>query len=214
MILELLVFVYLLLCFLYFFGVIKKFKGSNSVFGEIKGMLVCNVISIFFAYGLLLSINYFVYSYGHDYFFIFRLFFNLSINLDSQEYALLLIKCFYLFIGCVSLHCIGKYFIRNRIAFQYFTLAALGVWAGLFVMNLDNLFYALLLMDAISLVTISLVGLSATPGFMSALSFSLHYYLFSIFSSLVGYAGCFLLYTNFKTLNVNAIVYMGTLESM
>jgi hypothetical protein len=69
-------------------------------------------------------------------------------------------------------------------------------------------------MDAISLLTVAVVGLSTAPGFTAALSFSLHYYFYSIFTSLLGYVGCFLIYSCAKTLNANAIVFLSADRSV
>jgi len=212
MVLELAMLIYLLFCVLYFFGAAARRACPPHVAVELKSIFISNIVSIFAAYGIVLFLNYVAFTWPLVFFRCARLFFHVGINVHSHDYALLLIKLAYIILVCLGLHMAGKYLLRGRILFQYFTLLVIASWAGLFVMALDNLFYILLMMDAISLVTVAVVAISATPGFTEALGFSLHYYMYSIFTSVLGYTGCFLFYTNFNSVNVNAIVFGATVD--
>jgi NADH:ubiquinone oxidoreductase subunit 2 (subunit N) len=66
-----------------------------------------------------------------------------------------------------------------------------------------------LLFDTLSIVTIAIIGLSADRGSSLSSSQCLHYFGYSVFSSLFGYTGIILLYTCFYTFDINAMVFVA-----
>jgi hypothetical protein len=62
------------------------------------------------------------------------------------------------------------------------------------------------------MATVALIILSAPFSDEDALNNGVHYFFYSIFTSMAGYIGCFLWYLTFKTIDVNAIIFLGNLD--
>jgi NADH:ubiquinone oxidoreductase subunit 2 (subunit N) len=82
------------------------------------------------------------------------------------------------------------------------------VWAGLFVTSLFNFLHILLVLDAMSLMIVSIVALSSSLGRTRAISCALHYYVLSALTSFLSYVGCLFLYLTFYSLDVNVITFL------
>lgn len=67
MLVELNLFIFLFLCFLYYFGPIKKFKGSRFIHAELKRAFINNILSIFFVYAAILGFNLAAYTSPAEY---------------------------------------------------------------------------------------------------------------------------------------------------
>jgi hypothetical protein len=125
--LELVLFVFIFTCLLYFYSAIKNFKGPAYLLKDLRKVFTNNVLSLFVSYALILYLNYLVYSSAWSYKQIFYVLYATGANLNSQDYALLLIKAFYLLLGSVVIHSCSSYYINARIGFQYFSLVSLAV---------------------------------------------------------------------------------------
>lgn len=79
---------------------------------------------------------------------------------------------------------------------------------------MSNIFYILLLLDTISLATVTVISLGATPGFTSANRYAFHYFLYSVLTSITAYSGSFLMYTCTNTFDVNVMVFMSTIKEL
>jgi NADH-quinone oxidoreductase subunit N len=209
---ELLLFFFLLLCFLSFFSVIRRL-GRISAVGdaslEAKRLFVFNVASMFTAHALFLTVLICVMgrpiSNPHLYVFFHRI----IASFHSQDYALLSIKAAFLCILIPVLLYQINYLLSGKITFQNFCLLSLMGWAGLFAIGLNNLLHAILVLDALSFVTAALVALCAWRGFGRAVAFALHYYVLSALTSVLGLAGCIMIYSVFQTFDVNTIIFLA-----
>lgn len=131
-----------------------------------------------------------------------------SINSHSHEFTLSLVKLVYVILTCILLYILTKYYVRGEISYQYMVLFILGAWGGLFVMSLTNILYMLVMLDAISMVTVALVAVSG-PSTSRCVNYALHYYLLSAITSLVGYGGAFIWYNVFNTVDISVITFIG-----
>lgn len=124
---ELVLFFFIFFCFISYFRAIKKSSAAGDLtsVNALKHLFSFNLISLFISYASLLTINFLSYCYAP--FLFFRAFYLLRFNLHSQEFTLMLVKIFYLFVAAAGIYMIGKYFINGRVGFHYLCLSALGV---------------------------------------------------------------------------------------
>lgn len=182
-------------------------KAAKELFSK-------NLVSVFLSYSLILAGNYLAYINPKTFSILFALYSRAEVNLHAQDLTFLLIKAFYLFLGAVAIHSVSKYYIKGRIDEQYVALTALAVWCGLFVMSFDHLFLILLLLDVMSLITAGIISFGGKPGYTDANHMAWQYFLYSVFTSFFGYAGCFLFYTITKNLNLHAALFISTVDKV
>ena len=209
---ELLLFLFVILVYLSFFGTIKRLEGASPVADlsvPLKRLLACNVISLFAAHAALLLMAYTALSWPLSYPRLFVFFYKVVPSFHSQDYGIVPVKLGFIMIVILALFCQITYLARGKITLQNYCLLALLAWLGLFVMGVSNLFYALLLLDCASLVTASLIALCAWRGAGRAISFAIHYYILSALTSVGGYGGCVLVYSVYKTFDCNIIIYLS-----
>ena len=159
-------FVFIFFCFLFFFGMIRSAQTGQPEYlvRELKDKFAKNIVSLFLSYAFILAGNYLAYINPKTFSLLFAFYSRSQVNLHAQDLVMLVVKSFYLVLGALVISSVCKYYIRGRIDDQYVALTILAVWCGLFVMSFDHLFIILLLMDAISLITVGLVSISAKTG--------------------------------------------------
>lgn len=135
-------------------------------------------------------------------------------NWHSQEFALLFFKLIYIFFSLMVILMLTKYLVKRIISFQYFCLVVLMLWLGLFISSMTNIFYALLLLDTLSLMSVSIISLSSTKGQTKANNFAFSYFTLSAATSILSYFGCFFIYLTIQTLNINAAVFLLKAEGV
>lgn len=118
----------LLVCFLTYFGSMRRGKLSPRARAELVGDLCTSTWSLFTAQSILYLANYVAYRYALSNDFtrhLFLSFHNAGYNLHAQEFGLLLFKILYLLLCMVALRMLYKYLRRRVISFQYFCLVTL-----------------------------------------------------------------------------------------
>jgi len=176
---------------------------------KVKEIFFHNCVSVFGGYFAVLALNLLSSWAPHTFPSIWRVFYLTEMNWRSAYYSMCVLKLFYIVLAMVGLYIVYKYFDRGEVNYHFFCLSALLAWGGLFVMSMGNMFHIILVLDGVSLLLVGMAALNVCGAEERVISYALHYYLLSIFTSVLAYTGCYVIYLVTRTLNIASIIFMA-----
>jgi len=133
-----------------------------------------------------------------------------GINFTEHQISASGFKAVYILLALVALLSARRYFVEGAVQHDYFGVFILLIWAGLFIIGLTNLFYILILFDAISILFISLIVLAEERRSKIASAYAMQYLIVSILTSLPAYAAVVIFNIHIGTFDAQSILTIAS----